>query len=151
MSRRKAHDTSGQPATKRACPAFRVAQVPTTSESTTQTTGSRQVCRTSRVSTIKKNARGRRGYLTEDKVHSESQSIDDAPPTPTQTDQLEQPAADRIVLDSPLLSDISPLDDPDYGQLDDPAPDPAASIQRPKPKRIQKNTTSVSLHISYIL
>jgi hypothetical protein len=74
--------------------------------------------RTSRVTVLKTGFRGRRGYSTEDRVHLPDPSVG------------QQPEASGVVPDSPP---------PDLGQLDDPAP-----LQPPKPKRTQKNTTSVS-------
>jgi hypothetical protein len=76
------------------------------------------------VTTIKKNAHGQRGHLTEDKVYSPE------PPIPS-IDQR-QPEADEIISD--LLPYLEQLDEP------------LSSIppQGSKAKRIQKNTTSVS-------
>ena len=154
MGRRKADSAFGQLATKRTrppAPTFRVAKEPTTSVTTGSRTG-----RTSPVTVVRRVVRSQRGYLSEDKVHSNSKPPDDPPDDapctpPTQSDQHEQPADDGIVPDAPLFSsDLSFADDLDYGQVDDLAMDPA-SIQHPKQKRKQKNTTSVSLPLSLYL
>lgn len=114
MVRRKSDEISGQPDIKRvrtSLPVFRVARA---SASTT---------RTSRVTTIRRNARGRRGHSTDDKVHSPDPAID----------QKQQPEAGDIVPDPPM---------PYLEELDDPAI--SIPLQPPKAKRTQKNTTSVS-------
>jgi hypothetical protein len=112
MSRRKHDEHSGQLASKRvrsSTPAFRIARTPA-------------ISRTSRVTTIRKNARGRRGHLTEDKVYS--------PKGPNPLIDERQPEADEII------SDFSPyLEDPEE-------PLNTIPLQDLKAKRVQKNTTS---------
>ncbi|KAM6491207.1 hypothetical protein JOM56_013446 [Amanita muscaria] len=118
--KRKAHSNTASnsvpPATqptskrKRTSTPFRVAR------------GSTVVNRTSRLTTIRTNARGRRGYLTEGR-HPD--------PSPSVNKEL----SDDAVPDPPL---------PDLGQLDN---DPGTSVppQPPKPKRTRQNTTSTKL------
>jgi hypothetical protein len=112
MEKRKVDDASHQPVPKRtrsSALTFRVARAPPTRR------------RSSRVTTIKKTAGGRRGHLTEDRLHSP-----DASATLTNV----------VVSDPPL---------PDLGQLDDAGVLAGVPSQPSKSKRIRKNTTSVSI------
>ena len=112
MEKRKADNVSHQPVPKRSRSSaftFRVARAPTTRR------------RSSRVTTIKKTAGGRRGQLTEDRLHSLNDSG-----TPNGV----------VVSDPPL---------PDLGQLDDAGVPAEVPSQPSKSKRIRKNTTSVSI------
>ncbi|KAM6490236.1 hypothetical protein JOM56_014213 [Amanita muscaria] len=118
--KRKAHSNTASnsvpPATqptskrKRTSTPFRVAR------------GSTVVNRTSRLTTIRTNARGRRGYLTEGRRPDPSPSVN-------------KELSDDAVPDPPL---------PDLRQLDN---DPGTSVppQPPKPKRTRQNTTSTKL------
>lgn len=138
MSRRKADEASGQLATKRTCssiPAFRAVRTRMPTGPTTNTTTGN---RTSRVTVIRKSIRGRRGYVTDDRVHPESP--DDTPHTSTQV--IQEPAADDFFPDSPLpspslLDDMNDLtDDLDYEQ------------STSKPKKAPKKNNLVSLPLS---
>jgi hypothetical protein len=107
MGKRDPGAVANQPS-KRVCksaPAFRLARVAATS-------------RTSRVTTIKKNARGRRGHSTGDIVYR-NHSVD------RQWPEADWPEADGIVSDPP-------------------EPHPDQPLDPPKAKRKQKNTIAVS-------
>jgi hypothetical protein len=112
MGRRKNADDSSHSANKRvrtSTPVFRAAQVSSSRVSTSSN-------RTSRLTIIKKNARGRRGHQT--------------------VDQTEGRGLDSLIADD--------LQVPDEVVPDLPLPD-LAGPQSPKPKRQQKNTTSVRI------
>jgi hypothetical protein len=130
MGKKKIDDTSDstsptfQHANKRkhaSTPAFCVAQVSRRGST---------LNRTSRLTTINKNAHGRRGYQTEDR-----RLITNDPEVPP--DEAVQP---KPVLDLPLS---------DLGELDY-EPETSVPPQLPKSKRNRQNTTSVRFFFTSI-
>ena len=129
--RKKVNDTSDSPAAQRtnkrvrtSTPTFRLARESAVSN------------RTSRVTTIKKNALGRRGYQTDDR-HLIYESLD-----------LEGLPGEAVP-NSPL-PDGPGLEQLDY-ELELPDPETVIPPQSPKPKRKRQNTTSVCVLTSVCL
>lgn len=133
MRRRKnADDPSSQRAkrVRSSIPTLRMVQSVRKPASTPTNSNSNSNSRTSRVSILKRVSRGRRGYLSEDRVH--------------RPDTTGPPESPDISIDQ-QVEGIGTDDDflgLDLGKLDDSATLTATQTQ--KPKRTRKNTTSVS-------